>query len=154
MRNNVRAMMAEAHVTSKRLAKEIGVNDVAMSFILNGYVLPTPESLHLMCKVLSCKPSDLYEASDVRLISGSDPVSEASRGAKSVGATGDGLDHEHAEGFGQVVLLDRRGGERAVALRMQGARIPQHDRMASGDDAQYDFQDPVQLHLKHRLIAL
>ena len=114
MKNNIRVVMAEARVTSKKLAPLIGVDDVAMSFILNGKVLPTPESFQLMCKALSCKPSDLYEASDVRLIS-SDPVSEANQGTKPA-ATGNGLDHEHAEGSVRLYFwVDGEEKERLLA---------------------------------------
>lgn len=69
MTNMIKARLSAAGISSKALAKEIEITEVAMSFILNGYVLPTRETLRRICESLKCEPLDLYDASDLKILS-------------------------------------------------------------------------------------
>jgi len=66
--NMIRTRLSAAGISSKALAKEIEITEVAMSFILNGYVLPTREKLQRMCEILKCEPLDLYDADDLKIL--------------------------------------------------------------------------------------
>lgn len=93
MTNMIKAKLSAAGISSKALAKEVEISEVAMSFILNGYVLPTRETLRLICESLKCEPTDLYDASDLKLLGNAKPDAKKSKtviGGRSVKDRADG----------------------------------------------------------------
>lgn len=66
--NMIKTRLSAAGISSKALAKEVEITEVAMSFILNGYVLPTREKLQRMCEILKCEPLDLYDEDDLKIL--------------------------------------------------------------------------------------
>ena len=71
VRNRIKVKRAEANISAVALSGMLpdGVDKVAMSFIEQGRVLPTRDSLKEMCKVLECSPTDLYRERDLDLLS-------------------------------------------------------------------------------------
>ena len=71
VRNRIKVLLAEAEITATTLVEKMpaGVDKVAMSYITNGRVLPTRESLETMCDVFSCTPADIYEPREIDLLS-------------------------------------------------------------------------------------
>lgn len=70
VRNHIRARLADAEVHAKELAQQMPDNltAVAMTYIVNGKVLPTKDGLQAMCATLQCAPEDLYELNDLDLL--------------------------------------------------------------------------------------
>lgn len=68
--NRIKEVLADRKVSAKELAECVdGCNASIMSYIANGKALPTMECLRAMCDLLECSPADLYDATDVDLLS-------------------------------------------------------------------------------------
>jgi len=69
--NQIRVKCEEAQISVTALVEKMpdDLNIVAMSFIEAGKVLPTKGGLAAICKELDCTPTDIYELSDIDLIS-------------------------------------------------------------------------------------
>lgn len=71
VKNRIKVMRAEADISATALAEKLPdvQSKVAMSFIEQGRVLPTRDSLEQMCELLGCTPTDLYRERDLDLLS-------------------------------------------------------------------------------------
>lgn len=69
--NNIKSRRTDAGLSATALADMLpeGIGKVAMSFIESGKVLPTRANLEKICELLNCKPTDLYEAREIDLLS-------------------------------------------------------------------------------------
>lgn len=70
-KNNIRAQLAINRTTAKVLASQLqpDVDRVAMSYIEQGRVLPTKDTLNAMTELLNCETKDLYDLNDIDLAS-------------------------------------------------------------------------------------
>jgi DNA-binding Xre family transcriptional regulator len=67
-RNNIRVQLARNRTNAKVLVSQLpDVDRVAMSYIEQGRVLPTKDTLSAMTELLDCSPADLYDLSDIDL---------------------------------------------------------------------------------------
>ena len=67
--NELRVVLARKRMSAARLSDKIPDigGKVCMSFIVNGRVLPTRESMKLICEELECKATDIYDAAELNL---------------------------------------------------------------------------------------
>ena len=66
--NNIRVQLAKNRTTAKVLASQLpDVDRVSMSYIEQGRVLPTKDTLNAMTDVLNCETKDLYDMNDIDL---------------------------------------------------------------------------------------
>ena len=104
VRNRIKVLLAEAEITATTLVEKMpaGVDKVAMSYITNGRVLPTRESLETMCDVFSCTPADIYEPREIDLLSVRRQAAQAvqSDGCPKTAETGEKQD----DGMADVVM--------------------------------------------------
>lgn len=68
--NRIKVLRAEADISATALSSKMpeGVDKIVMSYIEKGRVLPTRESLEVMCDVFGCLPTDIYKAQDIDLL--------------------------------------------------------------------------------------
>lgn len=68
--NRIRMLLADRKISAQNLSDELtDCNAAILSYIINGRVLPTADSLKEMCEILGCAPTDLYDSKDVDLLS-------------------------------------------------------------------------------------
>lgn len=63
-------------MTGRDLAREVGITEPMVSYLISGKLLPTAEDLRKICEVLSCKTCDIYQLSDLLLV---DPMVDDDR---------------------------------------------------------------------------
>ena len=70
--NRIKVLLAEREISAKALADGMPecCSPAIMSYITNGKVLPTKQTLGRMCFLLGCEPTDLYDVKDLDLLSG------------------------------------------------------------------------------------
>jgi len=93
-KNNIRLKFLEKGISQTEAANQMpdDVGRVGMSFIATGRVLPTKDGLEAMCKMLDCTPADLYDLSDLDLLSvGSDKSDQPVRSPSRSGSQHDGM---------------------------------------------------------------
>lgn len=67
--NKIRVKCAEAGISQAELSRRLqDVNEVGMTFVATGRVMPTKSDLAEMCKVLKCEALDLYAEDDLDLL--------------------------------------------------------------------------------------
>ena len=71
VKNRIKVKLAEAEMTAATLSSKLpdDINKVCMSFIQAGKVLPTIDGLRAMCEVFKCTPTDIYDPTDLDLLS-------------------------------------------------------------------------------------
>lgn len=78
--NNIRQTLWKKSVTQADIVRKLpDVNAVQFSAITAGNVLPTRETMEVICHVLDCRPTDLYDRADL-ILTGEDepmPIQEA-----------------------------------------------------------------------------
>ena len=91
--NRIRDMRVRAGLTQGEVADRLpdDVNRVVMSFIESGKVLPTVSTLRELCEMFRCTPSDLYDPSDLDLMT-DDPAKAESAPQKKPANRGRGHD--------------------------------------------------------------
>ena len=91
--NRIRDMRVRAGLTQGEVADRLpdDVNRVVMSFIESGKVLPTASSMRELCEMFRCTPSDLYDPSDLDLMT-DDPAKTDSEPQKKPANRGRGHD--------------------------------------------------------------
>lgn len=68
--NRIRQMRASKSMTQQQVGDIAGsASKVVMSLIENGHVLPTKDTLAMLCDVLECSACDLYDVDDLDLAS-------------------------------------------------------------------------------------
>ena len=69
VKNNIRVMLAEREMSAAALSDLLPeeVNPVCVSFLMKGRVLPTPETMQVMCDTFNCAATDLYHPKDLSL---------------------------------------------------------------------------------------
>ena len=69
VQNNIRVKLAEHEMSGAALAELLPeeVNPVCVSFLIKGRVLPTPETMQVMCDTFKCAATDLYKPKDLTL---------------------------------------------------------------------------------------
>jgi hypothetical protein len=110
-KNRIRVLLAENHETAKSIVPMLpDVDRVAMSYIVQGRVLPTKDTLNAMTAVLNCKTIDIY--SDLREIDLADGLQRASSDslANQPKITSD---HGH-DGMERVYIWYPQGGKEAL----------------------------------------
>lgn len=67
--NRIRDMRIQAGLSQGDVADNLpeDVNRIIVSFIESGKVLPTTESMKLLCDLFTCSPTDLYDSDDLDL---------------------------------------------------------------------------------------
>lgn len=77
-KNNIRLRFLKKGISQTEAANQMpdDVGRVGMSFIATGRVLPTKDGLEALCKILDCTPADLYDPSDLDLLSAGSNGSE------------------------------------------------------------------------------
>lgn len=80
-KNDIRSKLEEHGITQAEAANRMpdDVGRVGMSFIVTGKVLPTKDGMEALCAMFDCSPSDLYEPSDINLLSIGDVAEETVR---------------------------------------------------------------------------
>lgn len=69
VKNNIRSELWRKGVKQADVVRKIeDVNAVQFSAIVGGNVLPTKDSMKVICDVLECKPTDLYDRDELILI--------------------------------------------------------------------------------------
>ena len=67
-KNRIRVLLAENHETAKSIVPMLpDVDRVSMSYIVQGRVLPTKDTLNAMTAALNCETKDLYDLADIDL---------------------------------------------------------------------------------------
>lgn len=66
--NNIKKVMSEKKMTGRELAKQVGITEPMVSYLIAGKLLPVRDDLRKICEVLGCKTFDLYQSSDLMLI--------------------------------------------------------------------------------------
>jgi len=67
-KNRIHVLLAENETTAKSLCKLLpDVDRVSMSYIQQGRVLPTKQTLNAMTAALNCEKKDLYDLNDIDL---------------------------------------------------------------------------------------
>jgi hypothetical protein len=67
-RNRIRVLLAENHETAKSIVPMLpDVDRSSMSYIVQGRVLPTKQTLNAMTAALNCETKDLYDLNDIDL---------------------------------------------------------------------------------------
>jgi len=67
-KNRIRVLLAENHETAKSIVPMLpNVDRVSMSYIVQGRVLPTKDTLNAMTAALNCEKKDLYDLNDIDL---------------------------------------------------------------------------------------
>jgi DNA-binding XRE family transcriptional regulator len=67
-KNRIRVLLAENHETAKSIVPMLpDVDRSSMSYIVQGRVLPTKQTLNAMTAVLHCTTKDLYDLNDIDL---------------------------------------------------------------------------------------
>lgn len=79
VRNRIKERLSDAGISAKALSEQMpdGINSVVMTFIMAGKVLPTREGLHVICSVLNCAISELYDLNDLYLLTDSCPLKKS-----------------------------------------------------------------------------
>jgi len=102
--NNIRVQLAKNRTTAKILASMLpDVDRVSMSYIEQGRVLPTKNTLNAMTDALNCEKKDLYDLNDIDL---------AGSREKTAGAHPKG-DHGH-DGMERVYIWYPSEGKEAL----------------------------------------
>lgn len=70
IKNRIKERLVDQGISQVALTRGMPeeITQVVMSFIVTGKVLPTRECLQVMCDMLDCKPTDLYQAEDLNLL--------------------------------------------------------------------------------------
>ena len=93
-KNSIRLKFMEKGISQTEAASQMpdDVGRVGMSFIATGRVLPTKDGLKALCKILDCTPEDLYDPSDLDLLSvGADKSDQPTRSPSRTGSQHDGM---------------------------------------------------------------
>ena len=93
--NNVRRERTKLGMTQGELAKRLpdGMDAIGLGYIEHGRVLPTREQLEGMCREFHCEKTDLFDESDIDLLS-SPAVSSDDNEATGFVAPGDNRGHK------------------------------------------------------------
>lgn len=71
--NNIRQTLWKKSVTQAEIVRRLpDVNAVQFSAITAGNVLPTKGTMEVICQVLDCRPTDLYDRADL-ILTGEEP---------------------------------------------------------------------------------
>lgn len=101
--NNIRQTLWKKSVTQADIVRKLpDVNAVQFSAITAGNVLPTRGTMEVICQVLDCRPTDLYDRADL-ILTGEDeptPIQEAEvHGRPAPAPAAEKEDHEGMERF-------------------------------------------------------
>ena len=104
-KNRIRVLLAENHETAKSIVPMLpNVDRVSMSYIVQGRVLPTKDTLNAMTAALHCTAKDLYDLNEIDL---------ANRGEKAQALSKPIGDHGH-DGMERVYIWYPQGGKEAL----------------------------------------
>lgn len=94
--NKIRQSLWEKRITQAEIVRQLAdVNAVQFSAITAGNVLPTRETMDVICRTLDCCPTDLYEREDL-ILTGEKPEQ---RRAKAASPEEEKEDHDGMERF-------------------------------------------------------
>ena len=64
----IKQLRIDKKISQQELANQTGINRSYLSAIENGNMLPTPETLLKIARVLNCYYTDLYVEEDLKII--------------------------------------------------------------------------------------
>lgn len=76
--NTIRIERLKLGLSQGKLAEQLpdDLDAVAVGFIEKGRVLPTRDTMEVLCEIFNCTPTDLYAPEDIDLLSGRKPIDD------------------------------------------------------------------------------
>jgi len=112
-KNRIRVLLAENNETAKSIVPMLpNVDRVSMSYIVQGRVLPTKDTLNAMTAALNCETKDLYDLADIDLAWQIADIQAVPAQAPKPSITIKG-DHGH-DGMERVYIWYPQGGKEAL----------------------------------------